>query len=243
MHSNRYTLIYAGVLSIITAIVLTVAAEGLKPAQVANIALDKKSNILKAVRLSFTKGQEIENAYAKGIQEVVLNSAGEVLTGLKINDIDLKKELSKPVKDRHLPLYIYTAQDARKYYIVPLRGVGLWGPIWGYISLQDDLNTVYGAFFDHKSETPGLGAEIAEIPFQQQFQGKKIISEQGQFVSVNVVKKTDKLNLSDEHRVDAISGGTITSKGTDAMLKNCTAPYLAYFEKIKNGSPSNQQAP
>ncbi len=233
MHSNRYTLIYATVLSVITAIVLAVAAEGLKPAQEANIALDKKSNILRAVRLSYTERDKIENTYAERVQEMVLDGTGKPVTGVTTSEIDLKEEVAKAPKERRLPLYVFTEKDGKKYYIVPLRGVGLWGPIWGYISLQDDFNTVYGSFFDHKSETPGLGAEIAELPFQQQFQGKKIMSDEGQFVSVNVVKKTDKVSYGNEHRVDAISGGTITSRGTDAMLKNCTEPYLAYFEQVK----------
>ncbi|RDB04085.1 NADH:ubiquinone reductase (Na(+)-transporting) subunit C [Runella aurantiaca] len=233
MHSNQYTLIYAAVLSVITAIVLAVAAEGLKPAQEANIALDKKSNILRAVRLAYNERTQIENTYAERVQEMVINAAGEPVSGVKTTDIDLKEEVAKTPENRRLPLYVYTEKEGKKYYIVPLRGTGLWGPIWGYISLQDDFDTVYGAFFDHKGETPGLGAEIAELPFQQQFQGKKIMSNEGQFVSVNVVKKTDKVSFGNEHRVDAISGGTITSRGTDAMLKNCTAPYLTYFEKIK----------
>lgn len=233
MHSNQYTLIYAAVMSVITAIVLAVAAEGLKPAQQTNIALDNKSNILRAVRLNYTDRAQIENTYSKSIEEVVVNASGEPINGVKIKEVDLKKEVAKVPENRRLPLYVYTANEGEKYYIVPLRGTGLWGPIWGYISLQDDFDTVYGAFFDHKGETPGLGAEIAELPFQQQFQGKKIMSDKGQFVSVNVVKKTDKVSYGNEHRVDAISGGTITSRGTDAMLKNCTAPYLAYFEKIK----------
>ncbi len=233
MHSNRYTLIYATVLSVITAIVLAVAAEGLKPAQEANIALDKKSNILRAVRLAYTERGQIENTYAERVQEMVLDGTGKPLSSVTTSEIDLKEEVAKAPQERRLPLYVFTEKDGKKYYIVPLRGVGLWGPIWGYISLQEDFNTVYGSFFDHKSETPGLGAEIAELPFQEQFQGKKIMSDEGQFVSVNVVKKTDKVNYGNEHRVDAISGGTITSRGTNDMIKNGTAPYLAYFEKVK----------
>lgn len=233
MHSNRYTLIYATVLSVITAIVLAVSAEGLKPAQEANVALDKKSNILRAVRLSYTERRQIENTYAERVLEMVLDGTGKPLSGVTTSQIDLKEEISKAPQQRRLPLYIFTEKDGKKYYIIPLRGVGLWGPIWGYISLQEDFNTVYGSFFDHKSETPGLGAEIAELPFQEQFQGKKIMSDEGQFVSVNVVKKTDKVSYGSEHRVDAISGGTITSKGTNDMIKNGTTPYLAYFELIK----------
>lgn len=232
MHSNQYTLMYASVLSVITAIVLAVAAVGLKPAQEANSALDKKSNILRAVRLSFSERSQIEDTYAKGIQEMVLNAAGEVVNDVKVSEINLKTEAGKTPQERRLPLYVFTEQTGKKYYIVPMQGVGLWGAIWGYLSIQDDFSTVYGAFFDHKSETPGLGAEIAEMPFQEQFQGKQIM-EEGQFVSVNVIKKTDKSDFGAEHRVDAISGGTITSKGTSNMIKNGLEPYLAYFEKLK----------
>lgn len=233
MHSNQYTLMYAAVLSILTAVILAVAAEGLKPAQQANVALDTKSNILKSLRLDFTERKKIEEAYDASIEEMVVNTSGEVLKDEAAENIDLKNQINKKPEERKLPLYIYTGEGGKKYYVIPVRGVGLWGPIWGYISLQDDFNTVYGAYFDHKSETPGLGAEIAEKPFQEQFQGKEIMSNQGQFVSVNVVKKTNKSEVGPEHRVDAISGGTITSNGTDAMLKNCIAPYVTYFEKIK----------
>ena len=113
-----------------------------------------------------------------------------------------------------------------------MQGLGLWGPLWGWISLEDDFNTVYGAFFSHKSETPGLGAEISERPFQQQFEGKKIMSQDNNFVSVHVVKPSAKVSYGIEHRVDGVSGGTITSNGTDAMLKNAIEPYLAYFRTL-----------
>lgn len=233
MHSNRYTLLYAAGISILTAVILAFASEGLKPAQEANIALDKKSNILRAVRVASTDRKVIESTYAAKIREMVVNSAGEEIPNIDANAVNLKEEVVKKPADRELPLYIYSGDDGKQYYIVAMRGVGLWGPIWGYLALEDDFNTVYGAFFDHKGETPGLGAEIAEKPFQEQFEGKTIMGNDNHFVSVNVVKKTDKFDLGPEHRVDAISGGTITSRGTDAMLKNCIAPYLAYFEKLK----------
>lgn len=229
MHSNRYTLIYAAVLSIVTAIVLAVAAEGLKPLQESNIALDTRSNILKAVRLNYTNRKKINEVYESSIQELVVNTAGEVEDEKPVQ-VDLKNQINLKPEERELPLYIYTDDADKKYYIIPLRGTGLWGPIWGYVSLEGDFNTVYGAIFDHKGETPGLGAEIAEAPFQKQFEGKKIM-EGDKFVSVNVLKKTYKSALGEKHRVDAISGGTITSNGTDDMLENCIAPYVSYFEK------------
>ncbi len=232
MHNNRYTFIYAIGISILTAIILVFTSETLKPKQLANVALDNKANILKSVGINTSDKKSIEESYNKNIKAVVVNAKGEVLANVNVGNIDIKKELDKDLADRQLPLYVYSGEGT--YYIVPLRGTGLWGPIWGYISLKDDFNTVHGAFFDHKGETPGLGAEIAELPFQQQFMGKKIMDEQNSFVSVNVLKTSEKSDLKTENRVDAISGGTITSVGTDNMLKTCIEPYLAYFQTIKS---------
>jgi Na+-transporting NADH:ubiquinone oxidoreductase subunit C len=215
-------------------VILAVTAEGLRPAQEINVALDTKSNILKAVRLDLSERQEIEQTYSSRIEELVLNASGEKLENVAATSIDMKEENDKDWKERRLPLYIYTGENQEKYFIVPVRGVGLWGPIWGYLSLESDFNTIYGAFFDHKGETPGLGAEISEKAFQDQFRGKKIMTDDGQFVSVSVIKKTDKLEYGQMYRVDAISGGTITSRGTDQMIKDGLAPYLTYFEKIKS---------
>ena len=126
-----------------------------------------------------------------------------------------------------MPLYISNIDGSEKY-IIPLRGTGLWGPIWGYISLDNDMNTVYGAVFDHKAETPGLGAEINRDFFEKPFNGKRIFDLEGDFVSIAVVKGGAKEN--DYHGVDGISGGTITSDGVTAMLKERLDKYLPYFE-------------
>ncbi len=233
MHNNRYTFIYAIGLSILTAIILVLTSETLKPLQDSNLALDTKKNILKSVLIESENAQEIESIYSERIEELVLNDQGDQMD-IDISTVNLKNEINKDPSQRHLPLYIYTEDNGNKSYVIPLRGVGLWGPIWGYIAINQDFNSIKGAFFDHKSETPGLGAEIAEKPFQTQFQNKKILSESGEFVSVNVMKLTAKSDLTSDNRVDAISGGTITSTGTDDMIKNCVKPYLAYFKKIKN---------
>ena len=217
----------------ITAVILAFASEGLRPRQEANIELDKKTSLLRAVRVSTTERDSIEAIYRERMQEVVVNSEGEIQEGITSDHIVLKDELAKPGSERFLPLFIYTPSDGDRKYIVPMQGTGLWGPIWGYISFEDDLNTVYGAYFAHKAETPGLGAEISETPFQNQFIGKKILSENNNFVSVRVVKKAAKAPFGPEHRVDGISGGTITSAGTDAMLLNAIEPYLVYFQKLR----------
>ncbi|MDP5121305.1 MAG: NADH:ubiquinone reductase (Na(+)-transporting) subunit C [Spirosomaceae bacterium] len=236
MHSNRYTFLFAIGLSVITAMVLVVISEGLKPLQEANVALDKKKNILQSVRIYETEREAVENAYDKSVEELVIDSEGEILTNEVVSNIEMKNEVAKTPAERKMPLYVYTKEDGKKCYIIPMQGVGLWGPIWGYISLESDFNTVYGAYFDHKTETPGLGAEISERFFQDRFTAKKIMDGQT-FVSVNVIKSSAKVEYSDEHRVDAISGGTITSDGVDEMIDNCVKPYLTYFKKIAGASP------
>ena len=234
MHSNRYTFMFAIGLSVITAVVLVLISEGLKPLQDANIALDKKKNVLQSVLIYETEREAIEKAYDASVEEFVIDSEGNILEDEIVNNIEMKNEVKKDVADRKMPLYVYTKEDGEKYYIMPLHGVGLWGPIWGFISLESDFNTVYGAFFDHKSETPGLGAEISERFFQDRFKEKELLDD-GNFISVNVIKSSTKVNYGDEHRVDAISGGTITSDGVDAMIENCVEPYYAYFNKIGSG--------
>ena len=233
MHSNKYTFIYAAIISLITAVVLAFASAGLQPYQEENIKLDKKTSLLRAVLINTTQRDSIEQIYAERVDEVVINSKGDKLENVRTEHVILKDELAKPGNERTLPLYIYTGPDGKKRYIIPMQGTGLWGPIWGYVSLEEDFNTVYGAYFSHKAETPGLGAEISEVPFQKQFRGKKIMSADNNFVSVRVVKSSAKLPYGPEHRVDGISGGTITSTGTDLMLSNTIEPYLAYFEKLK----------
>lgn len=132
---------------------------------------------------------------------------------------------------RQLPVF-KCEKDGLTLYVLPMRGKGLWGPIWGYVALESDLNTIYGAVFDHKTETPGLGAEINQNWFQEPFRTKKIFDDAGQFVSIEVVKGGS--DASDVHSVDAISGGTITSKGVEAMVFDCLSAYQPFFEKQRN---------
>jgi Na+-transporting NADH:ubiquinone oxidoreductase subunit C len=233
MHNNRYTFLYAIGLSIATAIILVITSQQLKPLQDANFALDNKKSILKSVLIRSEDNVALEATYDKSVEELVINSKGEVLDNIKVSAVDMKKEVAKSPEERNLPLYIFSGENGNVSYIIPLRGVGLWGPIWGYIAIQDDFNTVYGAFFDHKGETPGLGAEITEIPFQEQFKGKMIYNSSNEFASINVMKSTTKSDIDDSNRVDGVSGGTITSNGVDEMIKNCVEPYLTYFNKLK----------
>jgi len=231
IQGNTYTLIYSSVLVIVVAIGLAFTALKLQPQQEKNIEIEKKQNILASVGLTST----VENAealYDENIKETfVINSNGDKVESVNAFTVDMKLEQSKEVSERNLPVFV-CRKDTNNYYIIPLRGKGLWGPIWGYISLEADFNTVYGAFFDHKGETPGLGAEINTAWFQEPFIGKKLFDETDKFVSI-LVLKGGQADLSDPHQVDAISGGTITSKGLEKMLYECLLPYEKYFKANK----------
>ncbi len=242
MHTNKYTFIYAAVLTIIAALLLAFAAEGLKPQQQVNIILEKKANILKAARIDVSDKSKLSDLYNSSVEEVVIDASGNPKDGLSAFNLNLKDELSKPDSERSLPLYIFEKEDGKKIYILPLHGVGLWGPIWGFISIEDDFNTIYGANFDHKGETPGLGAEISTTMFSDQFPEKKLYEGESQEVSLKVVKFGTGKDIPAEYRVDGISGGTITTVGTSNMIRDCIALYQPYFGKIKT-TPIPQQNP
>lgn len=229
MHSNKYIFIYASILVVVVALLLSVVSTVLKPVQDNNVNAEKMQNILASVNIESSRNDALVN-YKKYIREAkIVNSLGEDLSGDAFA-VDLNVELRKDIKDRLLPVYIAEI-ESQKYYIIPVRGKGLWGPIWGYISLMSDMETVYGANFDHKSETPGLGAEINTPAFKNQFKGKKIFDDKGAFISVTVVKGG--APDDDPYGVDAISGGTITSNGVSKMLFEGLKSYESYFKKIK----------
>jgi Na+-transporting NADH:ubiquinone oxidoreductase subunit C len=213
---------------VVVAALLSTAAIGLKPFQSRNVLLEKKQNILSSVGINIDR-EQADLKYPSIIkEELVLNNKGEKIDGIAF-DIDLQKELKKDPSEQSLPLYI-SEIEGKSQYIIPLRGKGLWGPIWGFISLEDDLNKVFGAKFDHKTETPGLGAEINMPFFQDPFIGKTIF-ENGELVSIKVIKGGASEN--DMHGVDGISGGTITSDGVTDMLLERLNMYLPYFAKLK----------
>jgi Na+-transporting NADH:ubiquinone oxidoreductase subunit C len=229
--SNTYIFIFSSVMVIAVAAILSFAAITLQPYQKRNVEINKKQNILTSINIEST-AKNAEELYTKYITEsYVISSDGSVIEGANAFTIDMKKELSKPLMERNLPIFASNVNNT-KQYIIPVYGKGLWGPIWGYVSLNDDLSTIYGANFAHKGETPGLGAEIDTKTFQGQFIGKQIFDEMGTFVSVRVLKGGTANNDS-KHEVDGISGGTITSVGVDEMLKDCLSSYESYFKNIK----------
>lgn len=225
--TNTYIFIFSTVMVVIVALLLSMAAMQLKPFQDKNIEVEKKQNILTSIQIPSTTKNAVD-LYSKYITEsFVLNNKGEKQDGVKAFDVDLKIELEKPAAQRFLPVFVATLDDQTHAYVMPVRGKGLWGPIWGYVSLKPDLNTIYGVTFDHQGETPGLGAEIATPAFQKPFSGKTLFKDSTDFVSIQVVKGGAKKD--DPHAVDAISGGTITSKGLQAMLDSCLIQYKPYF--------------
>lgn len=228
--SNVYTIVYITVMVVIVGAALAFTAMSLKEKQTENADADKMRQILQSVHLTTERATVVED-YKKYITStIVVNSNGEQVEGADAFAINVANEAKKPADQRQLPVYICTLPDVGTKYIIPLAGMGLWGPIWGYVSLDSDGTTIYGAFFDHQGETPGLGAEIAKPAFSDQFRGLSV-EKNGQFVPVTVVKKGQKPE-GDMDYVDGISGGTITSLGVASMLDGCLTPYKAYLESL-----------
>ena len=222
---NSYTFIYASAMVIVVAALLATVATALKPYQDKNVEIAKKIEILSSVNVAAT-AENAEALYQKHItQTMVVNSTGATVDG-EAFAVDLAVEIRKAAADRQLPVYI-ASTDAGTKYVLPVRGKGLWGPIWGNVSLNEDRTTIYGATFGHAGETPGLGAEIATPAFQDQFAGKSLIVDGN--VAFNVIKGGAPAGMP--NGVDAVSGGTITSKGLEDMLNDCLSVYQSYLNK------------
>ena len=230
-NSNTYTVLYAAIMVILVAAILASVSMALKPKQVRNTEIEKKQSILAAVNIESTAANAEEIYSEKIKKEYVVNVNGEQVDGNAFNT-DLKKERSKKNhEDMLLPVFECQTEDGLKY-VLPLRGTGLWGPIWGFIALNDDMNTIYGANFDHQGETPGLGAEISTSAFENQFIGKKLFDNSNKLVSIIVAKVGQE--APPEHKVDGISGGTITSKGLEKMLSDDFSYYQEFLNKKKS---------
>jgi Na+-transporting NADH:ubiquinone oxidoreductase subunit C len=226
--TNRYIFIFSAVMVIVVATVLSLAATLLKPQQEKNLEVEKKRSMLESINIPADRNNS-EELYSKYIKEsLVLDTKGEKKDGVDAFTVEMKLEEKKAPENQSLAVFFATPDDGEKVIILPLEGKGLWGPIYGFISLKADMNTIYGVTFDHKGETPGLGAEINTTPFESQFKGQKIF-EGGKFVSVKVLKSNEK--PIENHSVDAISGGTITSKGLEKMLYDCLVKYEDYLKK------------
>ena len=237
---DRYIFFYITVLTVIVAMLLSAAALVLQPYQQANINNEKMMNILQAADVN-VEGANVQELFDKDcVKMMLVDAKGEVVeectkdfTKFRAFSMNLKDELYKRDNGQDYVLPIIVINNGKENVnVIQLQGAGLWGPIWGYIGMTSDFQNVVGVVFDHKSETPGLGAEITTEKFRSQFQGKTIFSG-GEFVSIDVVKGGVANLAADlqKHSVDAISGGTITSQGVNKMIENVLGSYLPYIEK------------
>lgn len=229
--SNTYTIIYIIVLVVIVGVALAATSLALKQRQTANADADKMKQILASAHITPDKANVIDDFNKYIVEQIVINSDGETVEGNAFA-IDVASESKKPAEQRLLPIYKCRLHENDDKYILPVYGAGLWGPIWGYIAIDSDGSTIYGAYFAHSSETPGLGAEIDKPRFCNQFNGKRLFKD-GRFLPVSVQKAGQK-PLNGEDYVDAISGGTITSKGVSAMIDNCLSAYSKYLERLND---------
>lgn len=237
-NSNTYTVIYATVLTVLVAVGLALAAIGLKPQQQANAANEQKQQVLSAIKSVLSEEPTFDNAAALWEQldmdanMFVVNPQGEKVEGVSAFSINTKAQFSKGavIENATLPVYCATV-DGKTYYIMCMYGAGLWGPVWGYLSVESDGNTVAGATFDHASETAGLGAKIKDDPaFAASFVGKKLFNN-GQFSSIAIAKKGKEPKDGSSY-TDAISGATLTCNGVTEMIRSSIGGYVAFLQSL-----------
>jgi len=225
--SNAYTLIYSVIVVVVVAVMLAYASESLHPMQARNEANDKIRQMLTSINIISThaNAEQLFSEYI--VDSYLVNIQGDRIPGDALK-IELSVEQNKPEANRRYPVFEAIIHGSKKY-ILSMYGAGLWGPIWGFIALEEDKNTVYGASFDHEAETPGLGAEINTPHFEHEFIGKKFFNPENKFTSIAIVKAGHVAHGQDY--VDGISGGTITSQAVDVMLKSCIGAYEAFLRK------------
>lgn len=209
---------------IIAAFLLAFVASVLKSPQEANIANDKRGQILSS--LNIRNVNDVTDEYNKVIlHDLILNANGQVIKEDGGFEVESKDITAKNPADKKLPLYVAKVNNDT-IYVVPLYGRGLWGGISGYLALKKDFDTVFGSYFTHESETAGLGARIVEEEFQEKFIGKMAFSDSTfQKVALVLSKKIE----NPEHEVDAITGATLTSNGVSEMFQTSLLPYQKFF--------------
>ena len=233
-NSNTYQILYAAVMVLLVGTVLAFIYMALKPKQNENIANDTRKQILSALHIASPGDAQVKETYEKYvIQDLLVDAQGNITDSAKnvAFDVPMKKNVKLPVAERQLPVMKCRMDDGSIKYVLPVYGAGLWGPIWGYVAVNDDGNTIYGANFSHEGETPGLGARIAEQPFQDEFKDKHLFMD-GKFTSVAVLKRGQKATNGAE-QIDALTGATITSRGVSDMLVDCLTPYEGFLKKLQ----------
>lgn len=221
-NSNTYTILYASIMVIFVAFCMAFVNSTLRERQNENVMIDTKKQILSALHVTDVK--DVSAEYAKYVKaDMLMDSDGNLTT--EVADKDFATSYETEVKNYQRYHVFVCKVDGQIKYVIPVYGTGLWGAIWGYVALNEDKNSVFGVYFSHASETPGLGSDIATPAFFKQFVQKKIL-EDG--VVALGVEKNGKVEKPD-YQVDGISGGTITSKGVDAMLKDCLGNYSKFL--------------
>lgn len=226
--SNLYVLLYAAAITVFCGGLLAFASITLKDKQDANIALEQKKNILSSV-ITLEEGVNVNELYNKKVKSFVIDYEGNVKEGMTPDQVVVAAEYKKAPKDRLLPVYEFRSEtDPNKveYAVMPVYGYGLWNNIWGFVAVKSDFNTIQGVKFQHAGETPGLGARIESEEIQERYK-EKAIFENGALVSVRMQKGEGHDYSGDKHKVDGMSGATLTGKGVNNML----ADYLACYEK------------
>lgn len=243
--SNQYTILFAIGMVVIVGSLLAFTASSLKPNIAENERMEKQQNILYVMGVNkngandivFVSTDKVAAEFSKYIsKQLIINPDGTAEESARAFKINVKKEQAKAKNGgtRALPLFI-GEREGQSYYIIPIRGKGLWDAIWGYVALDEDM-VVQGAFFDHAAETPGLGANIKQRYFMDDFIGEKLLSSTGDFIGITVAKgNNDPKNIiKDDYEVDALAGATITGDGVSAMIKTDLKLYLPYFKNLKN---------
>ena len=231
--SNTYTILYAVGLVLVVGLGLSAVYQALKPKQQENIANDTKAQILKAALITPQKGENVSDVYAAHVKEAYIVDYNGNIVNRNADaafqaTLSIAQEMKKEENQRKLPVFVCDTEKGKKY-VLPVYGQGLWGPIWGYVAFDANGNTIYGAYFAHQGETPGLGAEIEKPEFSGQFASKDVFSH-GKFESVAVVKAGNEPATG--AYVHSISGATITSSAVGSMLKNSLKPYEKFLESL-----------
>ncbi len=227
-NSNAYTITYATVVVVIVAFLLAFAYAGLKERSDSNERIDKKQQILAALNIRNVDKVQTEDRYKEVVMaDEIVNARGQVLKQGTQKDQDGFKVDRKSMSSECLPVYVCRVGKETKY-VIPMVGKGLWGSIWGFVALNADGQTIYGAYFSHESETAGLGSLIKEEPFQKEFQGKKAYLNG--IPTLKVVKSGTVKDANTE--CDGITGATLTSKGVNDMIHEYLKNYQAYLASL-----------
>ena len=234
--SNLYTFLFATIMVFVVATVLAFTSQSLKDLQSENVRKEKMQNILSTVGIIIDRdgAEELFNKYIE--DQLAIQNDGSIDASVDVfNNVKLSLELKKNPEDQDFPLYVANI-ESEKYYIIPIRGNGLWNAIYGYISIKEDLNTIKGVVFDHIGETAGLGAEITQDWFIERFVDEKLFDINNNLVGIKVSKTNNDPNNSDknDHEVDAISGATITGDGVTDMIKERLEHYIPYFNTLRS---------